>query len=104
MLPVRQPAPRARVPLLSKHPLADDQILVAGVIDTITNFVEHPEVVAERLERVAAGGRRSAPRARRHRLRLRHLGRHGAGRRGRRVWAKLAALREGARLASQRLF
>ena len=34
-------------------PLADDQILVAGVIDTLTNFVEHPEVVAERLERVA---------------------------------------------------
>src|SRR5918996_525672 len=33
--------------------LADDQILVAGVIDTLTNFVEHPEVVAERLERVA---------------------------------------------------
>ena len=33
--------------------LDDDQILVAGVIDTLTNFVEHPEVVAERLERVA---------------------------------------------------
>ena len=35
------------------HRLADDQILVAGVIDTLTNFVEHPEVVADRLERVA---------------------------------------------------
>ena len=34
--------------------LDDDQILVAGVIDTLTNFVEHPEVVAERIERVAA--------------------------------------------------
>ena len=33
--------------------LDDDQILVAGVIDTLTNFVEHPEVVAERIERVA---------------------------------------------------
>ena len=31
--------------------LNDDQILVAGVIDTLTNFVEHPEVVAERIER-----------------------------------------------------
>jgi len=26
---------------------------VAGVIDTTTNYVEHPEVVAERLERIA---------------------------------------------------
>ena len=26
---------------------------MAGVIDTLTNFVEHPEVVAERIERVA---------------------------------------------------
>ena len=27
--------------------------MVAGVIDTTTNYVEHPEVVAERLVRVA---------------------------------------------------
>jgi hypothetical protein len=27
---------------------------VAGVIDSLTNFVEHPEVVADRIERVAA--------------------------------------------------
>ena len=40
--------------VLGKLPLADDQIIVAGVIDTLTNFVEHPEVVADRLERVAA--------------------------------------------------
>ena len=32
----------------------DEQTIVAGVIDTTTNFVEHPEVVADRLERVAA--------------------------------------------------
>src|SRR5215813_4099506 len=38
----------------AKNLVADDQILVAGVIDTTTNFVEHPEVVADRLERVAA--------------------------------------------------
>jgi 5-methyltetrahydropteroyltriglutamate--homocysteine methyltransferase len=35
------------------HPLPDDKILVAGVIDTTSNYVEHPEVVADRLERVA---------------------------------------------------
>ena len=63
--------------------LDDDQILVAGVIDTLTNFVEHPEVVAERIERVAAAVGDPAPRARRHRLRLRHLRRHGPGRGGR---------------------
>ncbi len=33
--------------------LPDDKILVAGVIDTSTNYVEHPELVAERLVRFA---------------------------------------------------
>ncbi len=36
----------------ARHPLPDDMVLVAGVIDTTTNYVEHPEVVADRLERV----------------------------------------------------
>ena len=31
--------------------IPDDRILVPGVVDTTTNFVEHPEVVAQRLER-----------------------------------------------------
>jgi 5-methyltetrahydropteroyltriglutamate--homocysteine methyltransferase len=35
------------------HPLPDDKILIAGVIDTSTNFVEHPELVAQRLSRFA---------------------------------------------------
>ena len=33
--------------------LPDDKILVAGVLDTSTNYVEHPELVAERLIRFA---------------------------------------------------
>ena len=33
--------------------LPDDKRLIAGVIDTSTNYVEHPELVAERLERLA---------------------------------------------------
>jgi 5-methyltetrahydropteroyltriglutamate--homocysteine methyltransferase len=33
--------------------LPDDKLLIAGVIDTSTNYVEHPELVAERLERLA---------------------------------------------------
>lgn len=31
--------------------IPDDKVLVPGVIDTTTNFVEHPEVVAQRIER-----------------------------------------------------
>jgi 5-methyltetrahydropteroyltriglutamate--homocysteine methyltransferase len=33
--------------------LPDDKVLVAGVLDTCTNYVEHPELVAERLCRFA---------------------------------------------------
>jgi 5-methyltetrahydropteroyltriglutamate--homocysteine methyltransferase len=35
------------------QPLPDGMLLVAGVIDTTTNYVEHPEVVFERIERAA---------------------------------------------------
>ena len=38
---------------LARRPLPDGMALVAGVIDTTTNYVEHPEAVAERLVRVA---------------------------------------------------
>jgi 5-methyltetrahydropteroyltriglutamate--homocysteine methyltransferase len=34
--------------------LPADKLLIAGVIDTSTNYVEHPELVAERIERFAA--------------------------------------------------
>lgn len=34
-----------------KHDVPDDRILIPGVVDTTTNFVEHPELVAQRLER-----------------------------------------------------
>lgn len=33
--------------------LPDDKILIPGVIDTCTSYVEHPELVAERIERFA---------------------------------------------------
>ncbi|SDE00396.1 5-methyltetrahydropteroyltriglutamate--homocysteine methyltransferase [Paracoccus isoporae] len=33
--------------------IPDDKILVPGVVDTTTNFVEHPDLVAERLSRFA---------------------------------------------------
>jgi len=34
-----------------KADIPDDKILVPGVVDTTTNFVEHPELIAQRLER-----------------------------------------------------
>ena len=34
-----------------KQEIPDDKILVPGVIDTTTNFVEHPELVAQRISR-----------------------------------------------------
>ena len=83
--------------------LDDDQVLVAGVIDTLTNFVEHPEVVAERIERVAAavGDPRRV-------LAGTDCGFDTSAGMGRVaedvVWAKLSALADGARLASERLF
>jgi 5-methyltetrahydropteroyltriglutamate--homocysteine methyltransferase len=35
------------------RPLPDDKILLPGVIDTSTNYVEHPDLVAERIVRLA---------------------------------------------------
>jgi len=36
-----------------KSEIPDDKILMPGVVDTTTNFIEHPEVVAQRTERFA---------------------------------------------------
>jgi 5-methyltetrahydropteroyltriglutamate--homocysteine methyltransferase len=83
--------------------IPDDKILIPGVIDSTTNFVEHPRLVAQRIshyadivgrERVIAGAdcgfatfafvnNAVAPSV---------------------VWAKLSALAEGARIASSRLW
>lgn len=83
-------------------PLPDDKVLIPGIIDTCTNYVEHPETVAQRIERFArvvgrerviagtdcgfstiAGRSAVAPEV---------------------AYAKLASLAEGAKLASQRLY
>ena len=36
-----------------KIEIPDDKVLVPGVVDSTTNFVEHPELVAQRIERFA---------------------------------------------------
>ena len=37
-----------------EHKLPDDLVLIPGCLDSTTNFVEHPELVAHRLERYIA--------------------------------------------------
>lgn len=82
--------------------LPDDKVIIPGVLDSTTNFIEHPELVAERIvryaevvgrERVIAGT---------------DCG-FGTSAWGRKVdskiaWAKLHSLVEGARLASAALW
>ena len=83
--------------------LADDRIIVAGVIDTTTNYIEHPEVVADRLERVAEAV--GDPRRVIAGTDCGFDTNAGLGRVAEDiVWAKLVSLAEGARIASGRLF
>jgi 5-methyltetrahydropteroyltriglutamate--homocysteine methyltransferase len=39
--------------VIARQGLPDGVLFLPGVIDTTTNYVEHPEVVADRLERFA---------------------------------------------------
>ena len=82
--------------------LPDGKLLIPGVLDSTTNFIEHPELIAQRIanyanivgrENVMAGS---------------DCG-FGTSAWGRKVeaniaWAKLAAMAEGARLASEELW
>ncbi len=38
----------------TRHKLPDDVVLIPGVLDSTTNFIEHPLLVAERIERFAS--------------------------------------------------
>jgi 5-methyltetrahydropteroyltriglutamate--homocysteine methyltransferase len=102
-LPFANPRHAHEFRVLEEIPLAEDQLIIAGVIDTLTNFVEHPEVVADRIERVA--GAVGDPR---RVLAATDCGFDTSAGMGRVtedvVWAKLRALKEGAQLASERLF
>ncbi len=88
---------------LRRYPLPETMLLIPGVIDSTTNYIEHPEIVADRIcqvvevvgerSRVIAGsdcgfgtfaGWEMVP--------------EGV------VWAKLQACAEGAQIASQRLW
>ena len=83
--------------------IPDDTILMPGCIDSTTNFVEHPKLVAQRIEnyarlvgreRVVAGTDCGfATFAAQNNAVVPSI-----------AWAKLAALAEGARIASERLW
>jgi 5-methyltetrahydropteroyltriglutamate--homocysteine methyltransferase len=87
----------------TRHPLPPGMLLVAGVIDPTTNYVEHPEVVADHIERaaVAVGDPRRV-------LAGTDCGFDTAAGLGEVaeevVWEKLKALRAGADIATRRLF
>ncbi|TMC48052.1 MAG: cobalamin-independent methionine synthase II family protein [Chloroflexi bacterium] len=86
-----------------RYPLPETMLLLPGVIDTTTNFVEHPEVVAQRIEQaVAVVGERSRVIAGCDCGFGTFSGWHVVAPSV--AWAKLATLVEGARIASERLW
>jgi len=82
--------------------LPEGKVIIPGVLDTTTNFIEHPELVAERIMRYASVvGKEN--------MMVGSDCGFGTSAWGRRVesriaWAKLEAMVEGARLASQELW
>jgi 5-methyltetrahydropteroyltriglutamate--homocysteine methyltransferase len=103
VLPFANPQHAHDYACLKEIPLHDDQIIVAGVIDPLTNIVEHPEAVADRLQRVAEVV--GDPRRVQGGTDCGFDTGAGSGRVAEDVvWAKLAALSNGARIASERLF
>ena len=82
--------------------LPDGKVIIPGVLDTTTNFIEHPELIAERIVRYAGVvGKEN--------MMVGSDCGFGTSAWGRRVesriaWAKLESMVEGARLASQKLW
>ena len=102
VLPFANPRHAHEYRVFEVQPLPESMALFAGVIDTTTNFVEHPEVVADRLENLARalGGPERLGAAT-------DCGFDTSAGFGRVaedvVWAKLASMCEGARIAEARL-
>ncbi|HEX9835591.1 MAG TPA: cobalamin-independent methionine synthase II family protein [Alphaproteobacteria bacterium] len=88
--------------LFEEMRLPDGKLLMPGVLDSTCNFVEHPELVAERICRYAAVAGRENVIAGTDCGFATFVGRDGVHPTV--VWAKLAAMAEGARLASMRLW
>jgi 5-methyltetrahydropteroyltriglutamate--homocysteine methyltransferase len=88
---------------IRSNPLPKDWLLIPGVIDSTTNFVEHPRVVARRIaEAVSVVGDRERVIASTDCGFGTFSGREWVA--ASIVWKKLAALREGADIASAKLW
>jgi 5-methyltetrahydropteroyltriglutamate--homocysteine methyltransferase len=102
-LPLASPRHQHELKAFRRHPLPDGMLFVPGVVDSTTNVVEHPEVIADRIlaavettgdrTRVIAGVDCGFGTFAGSQLVEESV-----------VWTKLRALREGADLATQRLW
>tara|TARA_A100001037_G_scaffold270013_1_gene264551 strand:+ start:359 stop:1516 length:1158 start_codon:yes stop_codon:yes gene_type:complete len=100
-LPLANPRHQHEYAVLKQFPPPDHMMLIPGVIDPTTNFVEHPEVVANRIaEAINAVGDRERVLAGADCGFGTFAGSDMVA--GDVVWAKLGTLTEGARLASER--
>lgn len=103
MLSMANPRHAHEYRLFEDPALLGDRALIPGVIDTTTNYIEHPQVVADRIERVAAavgdptriiaGTDCGFETAAGSKMVVEEV-----------VWAKLRSLAQGAAIASKRLF
>jgi len=82
--------------------LPEGKVIIPGVLDSTTNFIEHPELVAQRLARYADVVGKASVIAGTDCGFATIAGHHTVD--PRITWAKLAAMAEGARLASGRLW
>ena len=101
-LPLANPRHQHEYKVIERHRPPDGMLFLPGVIDTTTNYVEHPYVVADRIERIAkavgdprriiAGTDCGFETAAGSKMVVEEI-----------VWAKLRSLSEGAAIASKRL-
>jgi len=102
-LPLANPRHQHEYKVLKRHPLPDGMLLLPGVVDSTTNYVEHPEVVADRIwQAVDAVGDRSRVIASTDCGFGTFAGSENVAETV--VWAKLRALADGAALATTRLW
>ena len=102
-MPFANPRHQHEVKLFKRYPLPSDMVLIPGLIDVTTNYLEHPEVVADRIEtitdsvgdpkRIIAGADCGFSTFAGYVMVAHDV-----------VWEKLRMLSEGARLATARLF
>ena len=102
-MPFANPRHQHEYKTFKRNPLPDSMILIPGVIDNTTNYLEHPEVVADRIcqavdtvggrERVVAGADCGFSVFTDIALVTEDI-----------CWAKIRSLREGADIATKRLW